>query len=332
MRVFVFEFVTGGGCAGDRMVASLATEGDMMLAAVVRDLLATDGVEVIVCRDRRLDMPPFPIEVDWVDLDWRASWARCLEGCDAVLPIAPETDGLLESLCRTVEFSGKLLLNSGADAVALAASKQATIERLAEQGIPVVSSWWADHLPRLSGTTLVMKPDMGAGCQDIHLVSDERALGDFLARQADPTGWLAQHYVEGRAASLSLMVGTGCVCLLGSNLQRIAQVDDGFMLLGCIVNGLTEARNELLDLAQALCGAMPGLWGYVGVDFIMTEHGPIVLEVNPRLTTSYVGLSQSTGRNVGSLMLQLVDDPGVLPAGQVPGDRVHVDLELGRVA
>ena len=66
MRVFVFEYITGGGSVGSPMVASLAAEGDMMLAAAVRDLLGVDGVEVMVCRDHRLELPDLPIDVYWV--------------------------------------------------------------------------------------------------------------------------------------------------------------------------------------------------------------------------------------------------------------------------
>jgi predicted ATP-grasp superfamily ATP-dependent carboligase len=75
----------------------------------------------------------------------------------------------------------------------------------------------------------------------------------------------------------------------------VAPLDDGFLLLGCEVNGLAERQSELLVLAQRVCRAIPGLWGYVGVDRIVTERGPVVLAVNLRLTTSYVRLSRSLG-------------------------------------
>jgi predicted ATP-grasp superfamily ATP-dependent carboligase len=332
MRVFVFEYVSGGGCADHGMLAGLLAEGDMMLAAAVCDLLEIQGVEVIICRDCRLGIPALPIRVEWVDDDWEAAWRSCLQLADAVLPIAPETGGILERLCRDVEAAGRTLLNSGPEAVALAASKQATLERLAAEGVPVVSSWRADRLPPLDLATLVVKPDMGVGCQDVCVVSDERALGDLLARKANPGDWLVQPYVPGQAASLSLMVGDDYLCLLGCNLQRIAQVDDGFMLLGCVVNGLYGPSAELFRLAEGVCRAIPGLWGYVGVDLVIGEEGPVVLEVNPRLTTSYIGLSQSIGHNVAGLLLRLAGDPGELPGRFFTGNSVHVDLEHLRVA
>lgn len=333
MRVFVFEYMTGGGCAGESIVASLLAEGDMMLGAAVRDLLGIDGVEVLVCRDRRLAPLALPIRVEWVDSDWEAAWARCLLAADAVLPIAPETDGILEHLCRAVQSSGRTLLNSNADAVALTASKQATLERLAAAGVPVVPSWRVECLPPLGNHTLVVKPDVGVGCQGTRVLIGERALTEFIAEHRAQGEWLVQPYVEGRAASLSLLVGADCVCVLGCNLQRVAQVDDGFLLLGCVVNGLSGSAAELFPLAQRLCRAIPGLAGYVGVDLVMTASGPVVLEVNPRLTTSYVGLSRSIGRNVAALMLRVAQDgPQGLPGQFVAGDAVHVDVEYGRVA
>jgi tyramine---L-glutamate ligase len=44
----------------------------------------------------------------------------------------------------------------------------------------------------------------------------------------------------------------------------------------------------------------------VGVDIIVTPAGPVVIEINPRLTTSYVGLKASIGRNPAGLILSLL--------------------------
>lgn len=333
MRVFVFEYITGGGCAGQEMVSGLTEEGDMMLTAAVRDLAAIADVDVMICRDRRLALPPLPIEVHWVDNDWGPIWAACVQRADAVLPIAPETGGILESLCHDVEVAGKLLLNSRPSAVALTASKQRTIEHLAAHGLPVVDSWRAhQYPPGMALPTVVVKPDNGVGCQDIHLFGDDRSLYDFLLEQSEPEAWLVQPHVAGQSASLSLLVGDTCVCLLGCNLQRIAQVDDGFLLLGCIINGYEGPQAELLELGRRICEAIPGLWGYVGVDLIMSENGPVILEVNPRLTTSFVGLSQSIGENVAAMLLQLTDNTSQLAEMPPQRECVHIDLEMGRVA
>ncbi|MCB1922979.1 MAG: ATP-grasp domain-containing protein [Gammaproteobacteria bacterium] len=332
MRVFVFEYVSGGGLANRPMVPSLFAEGDMMLTAVVRDLVRVPGVEVTICRDRRFDAPALPVAVSWVESTWHDAWMAGVAEADAVLPIAPETDGILELLCDDVQRAGKVLLNSRANAVAIAGSKLATYRRLAAAGVPVVATCAADGGARPDATAFVIKPDQGIGCQGIRLIPGEDALDDLLAHWSMPGTWLIQPYVKGIAASLSVIVGEHCNCVLGINQQRVAQVDDGFVLLGSIVNGLVERAPEILPLAAQVCGAIDGLWGYVGIDLVIGEQGPQVLEVNPRMTTSYVGLSESVGRNVGALLLQLSGGDGCLPESYQGGTQVHVDLEFGRAA
>jgi predicted ATP-grasp superfamily ATP-dependent carboligase len=51
--------------------------------------------------------------------------------------------------------------------------------------------------------------------------------------------------------------------------------------------------------------ALPGLRGFVGIDLIWNEErGPVLIEVNPRVTTAYVGLSRRLGRNLAADVLR----------------------------
>ena len=51
---------------------------------------------------------------------------------------------------------------------------------------------------------------------------------------------------------------------------------------------------------------LPSTVGYVGIDMILGPDGPesdVVLELNPRLTTSYLGLRQLARGNLAEAML-----------------------------
>ena len=331
MRVFVFEYITGGGCVGADIITSLAAEGDMMLCAVVRDLLELSDVQVLITRDARLDELDLPVDVCWVDNDLATVWRSCVDVSDAILPIAPETGGILEALSRQICESERRLLNSRPDAVAITASKLSTVARLSRAGLPVVPCWRADRIPQLGEHPIVVKPDQGAGCIDVHLLNRPSDLEAFLLQQKVPSDWVVQPYLKGTAASLSLLIAEDSACLLGCNLQRIVQMDDRFSFLGCLVNGIERDLEPLMDLAKGIGTAIPGLWGYVGVDLVITENGPVVLEVNPRLTTSYVGLTRSVGANIAELLLQLDDEAHALPRTLTTGSCVHVEVESGCV-
>jgi predicted ATP-grasp superfamily ATP-dependent carboligase len=57
---------------------------------------------------------------------------------------------------------------------------------------------------------------------------------------------------------------------------------------------------------------LPGLRGYVGVDVVLTRSEAVVIEVNPRLTTSYLGVRSAIEENVAALALAAC--AGKLPA------------------
>ena len=52
MRIFAFEFFSGGGLAGQPLPPGIAREGDMMLGALLRDLAELPEVEVVASRDQ----------------------------------------------------------------------------------------------------------------------------------------------------------------------------------------------------------------------------------------------------------------------------------------
>lgn len=328
MRILICEFVTGGGMPADEPIPTgLAREGDLMLRALVDDLLDVPGIDVVVTRDARL--PPLPPRVRSITVgtprEARALWEDLAGAVDAAWPIAPETEGALERVSRLIEAAGCRLLNSRADAVAIAASKAATADILAAAGIsvvPVRRVGDADGPP--GGGPWVIKPDDGAGCVDTRLLRD-RAEWDRWRAGSERAGFVVQPLVPGTPASLSMLCRDGRAWLLTVNRQHVELSGGSFVYRGGVVGGQASSA-ELAGLAQSVAAAMPGLFGYVGVDFIATPLGPSVLEVNPRLTTSYVGVRRATGLNVAAAVLDLLREPATAPAPV--GRIVPVALEL----
>lgn len=304
MNIFVYEYVTGGGCAGQPLPAFLA-DGELMWRALVADLTAIPGVEVITLRDQRLPPSPLPgahiftTRADTFTEDFR----RCLDVSDAVLTVAPESGGVLESINRGVLLAGKRLLGSRPEAVHIAASKLATASHLAARGVATIPTYTSPYL-MVRENSVVMKPDDGAGCQDTHLFASLEAAEEWtLAHTAD--GQVFQPYIAGVARSLSLLCCEGHAQLLAVNRQHVIQKDGRLEFHGVSVDDRVDTDGRYADLARRIAEAMPGLWGHVGVDFIETRLGPIVVEVNPRPTVSYAGLSAALGCNLARRLLDL---------------------------
>jgi len=300
----------------DPLMSALAPEGEMMLRALADDLLAIPGIEVTVMRDPRLDMniPARTIVPDSAGGFWPA-FREAASHCDAIWPVAPESDGILLRATNESLASGRRLLGSRPDAVAIASSKSATAGVLARAGVAVVPCYPSEAgLPEKTAA-VVVKPDDGAGCQDTLLFEDRAALREWL-RLRGPGNRVLQPFVPGEARSLSLICCNGTAKLLACNRQNIHVERGAFQFSGVNVNSVADADGRYALLAGAIARALPGLWGYCGVDFIETMAGPLVLEVNPRLTTSYAGLSAATGTNPARLVLEL---PASMAVNPMPG-------------
>jgi predicted ATP-grasp superfamily ATP-dependent carboligase len=333
MRIFVCEYITGGGLLNEAIPPSLAREGELMLGALARDLADVGGLSLVVSRDPR--MPPLSLAGEAVVADahrdiW-ATWRAIISEVDAVWPIAPETGGVLARLSTEVLAHDRILLGSRPDALAVAASKLATIRRLEQAGVGVVPTFPVASAPLESAASWVVKPDDGVGCLDARCVSRD-ALRVALANNTLPAGYVAQPYIEGMAASLSLICRQGSAWLLSCNRQRVGLHGGEFQLEGVVVNGIARAVAEFEVLAERIASALPGLWGYVGVDLIMAPDGPLVLEVNPRLTTSYVGLRAALAVNPAALVLALSREDPKVPDQSMKRAPVNVDIELGCAA
>ena len=99
-KIFVCEFITGGGLCAESLPTSLAREGALMRDALLRNL-STLPYEICTTLDARL-MPPehcLCVKVQANDDIWQI-WQTQISEADAVFLIAPETDGLLHYLTQ----------------------------------------------------------------------------------------------------------------------------------------------------------------------------------------------------------------------------------------
>jgi tyramine---L-glutamate ligase len=305
-RILVAEFITGGGLYSEPLPETLRHEGDAMLAALLVDIEMLGDWHVITTRDARL--PPLASGVSVVPVTTNVDevWQRCLKEVDAVWWIAPETDGQLERLNAMALCAGKQVIGCAPAAVALTANKLDLTRKLADCGLPVIPTWPLTAAPNPGASGWVVKPVDGAGCQHTYWCRDLQTY-DELAQSLYglEASFVVQACHAGVPASFSLLCANGRASVLACNKQLIEIENNRFSYVGSVVNAFPELCAGFAALADDLARAIPGLWGFVGVDVILMEHGPVIVEVNPRLTTSYVGLRQAIASNPAERILAL---------------------------
>lgn len=268
MRVLLAEYTV----AHD---PSLAPEGAAMLA-VLTDSFGRCGHDVV---------HPGPG-------DFMAEIQRLAPGCDAGLVIAP--DPLLFRYTAALE---RLTHNLGCGSLtaAVCASKQQTGAVLSRQGIPVPAG-------TVTGKR-VIKPVQGCGAQGVRLSGSDPGEGEF-----------SQQFIDGEHLSVSMVgsrvVGNACSyytgkppLLLAVNRQHIAISPEGrFTYLGGETPVVHERQDEIVRTAEKTLTVL-GCQGYTGVDIVLADR-PYVVDVNPRITTSIIGIAACMEEEIADILVE----------------------------
>ncbi|MBP88923.1 MAG: hypothetical protein CMJ64_19780 [Planctomycetaceae bacterium] len=313
MRVFLYEYITGGGLlALDDATppsGSLLREGAAMLKSLAQDFCAVPDVEVSILRDARITslVPPSVVErvVNSSEEHVKQFDAGAAEA-DWTVVIAPEFDRVLLNCVRRVESVGGRLLGPEPSFVELGTYKDATLAHLAALGIRTPHGFQfrgGDPVPGSLHFPAVLKPLDGAGSQGINVI----ATRDAFPQVPCGTFWL-EEFQPGAPVSISVFSGPKGRVFLPASQQLLS--DDGTLgYLGGRLPIDEPLRSRAESLAVSVVDALPSFLGYVGIDVILGESEELdcVIELNPRLTTSYVGLRHATQQNLAATVLELAE-------------------------
>ncbi len=296
--ILVHEWVTGGGAADERLPPSWVAEGQAMRRAIAREFAALHGgrSRVIVTLDARLDDDPGPWEVHRMEGPPQHRVRRMVQmarEADFTVLVAPETMHILRDLTSMIQDAGGRVLGSSPGAVELAGDKLRLAGCLAERGIatpPCRRVRPSRGLPSDAAYPAVLKPIDGAGSVDTFLIAGPEGLPP-QARGLDRA--ILQPFCRGRPMSASFLVdGRGEPWLVAVGEQHVALNEGRFEYQGGRLPATTRVDEGPIRGAVA---SVPGLQGFVGVDFLWDDDDEarrtVVLEINPRPTTSLVGLA-----------------------------------------
>lgn len=323
MRILLYEFVTGGGSFdwGLAPEGALLDEGWAMIEALARDWAALPGVEAHLAWDARLPRAR-SLDVTFREVGTTAQERALLESAgefDATILVAPELENALADRVALVERVGARLLCPGSQVVAIGGDKLAT-ERLLRKGerdddlVKVIPSVPWDRLGGLNGSgkgDWVVKPIDGVGCDRIARIADCADALDIVKPEMRRR-YVVQKFVPGRPASVAALGGKFPI-VLPPCTQDVAWTDGRPTYLG------GEILRDPDDVAAAeaamrfVLSKLPPFAGYLGVDLILADEGPRIVEVNPRLTTSYVGIRAAIDESPAKLTLRVADGEAVSP-------------------
>ena len=284
-------------------------------------------------------------------------WIEIARECDVAIVIIPETDGLLTKGITLLRAAGIQVLAPTGTAIGLTADKWATAKWLHQNNIAHPDTWslerrrngiaerhYTRSRPLAAGrldpifsdfpsSGYLVKPRDGCGAARIRRYDE---LKPALASMKPDE--ITQQYWPGRSASVSVIASSehARVSILPAVWQNLEMVPHTAARDSVSTSHLsyqggsgplsTELQQRAHALTSRVLQALPGrLAGFVGIDLMLGENAncDAVIEINPRLTTSYIGLRKMTDEN---LTQRLWCNPDQATAINVPAESVHWNL------
>ena len=269
---------------------------------IMRILIIGINVRHIACSAARAGHEVYAIDC-YSDLDLQRCASKTAlmprQGAEKYLPayvelFRPDAVVLGPGL-EEISVKGARVLNNSPEKAALVSDKLWLSHWLERKGFPFIRTQ-----STLEGLQFpaVIKPRKGAGgvgCRLVHSATEiefDKSL-------------IAQEMIEGLPASVSVIGNGREARALAVNEQLIGASwtgADGFRYCGNITP-LEAPDQSIAEMAEEIVAELE-LVGSNGVDFLLTDSGPLVVEVNPRFQGSLDCVELATGQNIFQAHLQ----------------------------
>lgn len=323
MRLLIYEHLTAQPPGGP--LEPLRPEGWAMLQALAEEFALQPGVTVAaVCHGD----PPGELP-DRVELMPADAWLRRVDAFDRVLPVAPETDGILTDVVGRIAAGGGKPWACDRDLLEAFGDKGQT-DRLLGKLAPITLPATSRNLESLRGgdRTIICKPRRGAGATETYEVGIDQAVRfaeERFGRRRLAREFVWQTMYAGTPSSVPVIFReNGSFIILRAGRQLLTQeAERAGVRIGYRGGRLPDAAAGGIDLAlrfiQALgaADALSKCRGWVGLDFVAGEgdRPAQLIEVNARMTTSLIGYRR-----------WLADRPGII-GRMMLGTETHADRD-----
>ncbi len=325
-KIFIFEFVSGGGYNQVDIPSSLFSEAYAMLRATIEDFFKL-GFQITTLLDIRIEFLSQYLKADITKLvnkndDYIKIYTECVKKSSYCFIIAPEFSNILYNLTKIAKDNKKTVLSIDLEGIWLGTSKLKTYNFFLENKVNTPQTYAIPFKKKFDlefvlqkfdtlGCPIIIKPEDGVGSESIFYFETKAQIIHFFEDSNEKLdisrNFILQEYIDGEDLSVSIINGVSSKkpeamnqIILSINAQSIKFKDpaNDSIYLG----GFTPVVDYefLKDRLEKILKSMDlsSFRGYFGIDFIKKADNSIFfIEINPRLTTSYIGIRNILGYN-----------------------------------
>ncbi len=331
-NIFIFEFVSGGGFSQVSIPPSLFSEGFSMLRSIIEDFKQL-GFKIITLLDFRINYLSNLLNVDLVKFvgykkDYNVLFKQFVEESEYCFIIAPEFSNILKNLTKIVKKKKKKLLSIDLEGIKLGTSKINTYKFFKKCKLSTPETYL---IPNKNGyplkeliiekymnlkSPIIVKPNDGVGAESIFYFKNKKIINSFfkydLSKLQFNREFILQEYINGKDMSISLLnyfseedkIAKSKILSINSQNIKKEDIFNKFEYIG----GFTPIKNNEIIMSEILEALkkvdFSNFFGFFGIDFILTNKGFFFIEINPRLTTSYIGIRNTIDKNIAELIIK----------------------------
>jgi carbamoyl-phosphate synthase large subunit len=180
--------------------------------------------------------------------------------------------------------------------------KYETCTRLAGLGVPAATTYLPHEIPASVEFPLFIKPRVGRGAVDAHVVRDGRDLAYYLGRIDNP---IVQEYLSGPEFTIDVL------CDPRGRPISIVPRERVVIRSGVIDRGRTVKSRPLMELAERVCEAFL-FTGALNIQCRMRGPDAAVFEINPRFSGG-IDLTIAAGADFPGLLVQMALGRRLMP-------------------
>ena len=301
IKILIYEYVTGGGLINEDLSSTLLHEAKLMTSRLHSDLSISDDVSFSFFLDERLKNLARPQSILINKQNSNKIYdENFLKKFDYVLPILPETNLSLYKYTKFLEEKKINKIISDKQTILSLSNKLSFYNLFINQKINVIPTYNIKEINKIKKIKkLVIKDKYGAGCSFVKIFKNS-SKKDFKDYNKN---YIVQPYIDGKPYSISAFFDQNDLYLLSINRQDIKITKNFIKLNKIIVNDKIVDDTKIYALLEKIKSILPKLYGYIGIDIIINKKDLYVVEINPRLTTSYIGLNETLGINLVNLII-----------------------------
>ncbi len=289
-KILIYEYFTGGGIINEELCSSsLLSEAKTIVNSVINEHCKSQEYKVHYFLDSRLELenPGKSIKVESSEQLYDVKLLRTF---DIVLPILPEQNMALYYYCKFLTEKNIKTLISSPDTIKVLSDKYEFSSFCLQHNIPSIPSYLSSQISAITSDTVIEKDRYGVGCSHVKKICKK----SVIQRKK----MIYQPFIEGDHYSLCVYYDKKSFKLLTLNEQDIIFDNNSIKLRSLKVNVKNSYYLQLHSILQKIHKFLPGLYAYVGLDIIITRDKILVVEINPRLTTSFTGIRSTLGINL----------------------------------